>query len=223
MAPRRRKKRGNTRLDAALDAMRPYGFSEKLVQETVGELLNVYGGDDGWVFIEEVSYILLVETILEKLNAHTQEDAGSSQGKVEVAVDAEAPAVRPANGVTCPNSEAVEAVSQTNQATWQTNEALDTASEAHESQSMHCLPPAVTIQSKLPMDGLPTPSRRPYHGWISNDDDEDLVHLKPAPLQQSLAKLLTPVPSQESLVKFLDTLGRRRKRKTRWDVRPQDV
>lgn len=74
------------------------------------------------------------------------------------------------------------------------------------------------------MDGLPTGSRRPYHGWISNDDDnEDLVHLEPAPLQQSLAKLLTPVPSQESLARFLDTLGRRRKRKTGWDVRPQDV
>ncbi|KAG2664793.1 hypothetical protein I3760_16G100900 [Carya illinoinensis] len=223
MAPRRRKKRGNTRLDAALDAMRPYGFSEKLVQETVGELLNVYGGDDGWVFIEEVSYILLVETILEKLKAHAQEGAGSSQGKVGVAVDTEAPAVGPTNGVTCPKSEAVEAVSQTNQATWQTNEALDTASVTHESQGMHCLPPPVTIQSKLPMDGLPMRSRRPYHGWISNDDDEELVHLKPAPLQQSLAKMLTPVPSQESLVKFLDTLGRRSKRKTRWDVRPQDV
>ncbi|KAG6625472.1 hypothetical protein CIPAW_16G099400 [Carya illinoinensis] len=186
--------------------MRPYGFSEKLVQETVGELLNVYGGDDGWVFIEEVSYILLVETILEKLKAHAQEGAGSSQGKVGVAVDTEAPAVGPTNGVTCPKSEAVEAVSQTNQATWQTNEALDTASVTHESplvfaEGMHCLPPPVTIQSKLPMDGLPMRSRRPYHGWIGNDDDEELVHLKPAPLQQS----------------------RRSKRKTRWDVRPQDV
>lgn len=36
-------------------------------------LVQVYGGDDGWVFIEEVSYILLVETILEKLKAHAQE------------------------------------------------------------------------------------------------------------------------------------------------------
>lgn len=68
--------------------------------------------------------------------------AGSSQGKVGVAVDTEAPAVWPANGVTCPNSEAVEAVSQTNQATWQTNETLDTASVTHESRnclSIHLL------------------------------------------------------------------------------------
>lgn len=33
--------RGNTRLDAALDAMRPYGFPEELVQQMVGELLDV--------------------------------------------------------------------------------------------------------------------------------------------------------------------------------------
>lgn len=37
-------------------------------------LIQVYGGDDGWVFIEEVSYTLLVETILEKINAHAKED-----------------------------------------------------------------------------------------------------------------------------------------------------
>ncbi|KAF5442483.1 hypothetical protein F2P56_035135 [Juglans regia] len=94
--------------------------------------------DDGWVFIEEVSYILLVEIILEKLNTLAQEEAGPSQGKVGVAVDTESPAVRLANGVTCPNSEAVEAVLQTNQAAWQTNEALDTAPVTHEFQGMHC-------------------------------------------------------------------------------------
>jgi hypothetical protein len=33
--------RGNTRMDAAVDAMRSYGFSEELVKETVRELLNV--------------------------------------------------------------------------------------------------------------------------------------------------------------------------------------
>jgi hypothetical protein len=29
----------------------------------------VYGGDDGWEFIEEGCYSLLLETILEKINA----------------------------------------------------------------------------------------------------------------------------------------------------------
>lgn len=92
----------DTRLAAALDAMRPYGFPQDLVEVTVGELLNVgqllflflffafyvamciwkqktimgfwvlaqvYGGNEGWVFIEDSSYSVLVETLLEKTNA----------------------------------------------------------------------------------------------------------------------------------------------------------
>uniref|UniRef100_A0A2N9J2U6 Peroxidase n=1 Tax=Fagus sylvatica TaxID=28930 RepID=A0A2N9J2U6_FAGSY len=69
----------DSRLHAALDAMRPYGFCQDLVQLTLGEVLNVdilfvllfyvYGGDDGWEFIEEGCYSLLLETILEKINA----------------------------------------------------------------------------------------------------------------------------------------------------------
>ena len=88
----------DTRLVAALDAMRPYGFPQDLVELTVGELLNVgqhlffvfyvsmcfwkqktimgfwvlaqvYGGNEGWVFIEDSSYSVLVETLLEKTNA----------------------------------------------------------------------------------------------------------------------------------------------------------
>lgn len=35
---------GNRRIDAALDAMLPYGFNERLVRETVNELLDVYEG-----------------------------------------------------------------------------------------------------------------------------------------------------------------------------------
>ncbi|XP_061343582.1 uncharacterized protein LOC133289611 [Gastrolobium bilobum] len=71
MAPRRRQHKknnmaGNSRMDAALDAMRPFGFDERLVQETVGELLEVYEGTQGWIFIEEASYKLLIETLLGK-------------------------------------------------------------------------------------------------------------------------------------------------------------
>ncbi|MCI16939.1 bifunctional UDP-glucose 4-epimerase and UDP-xylose 4-epimerase 1-like, partial [Trifolium medium] len=55
---------GNTRMDAALDAMRQLGFEETLVRETVQELLDVYEGIQGWPFIEEASYKLLIETLL---------------------------------------------------------------------------------------------------------------------------------------------------------------
>lgn len=46
MAPRERsKKRGNLRIDAALDAMNPFGFHPKLVRDTVKELLSVCFSD----------------------------------------------------------------------------------------------------------------------------------------------------------------------------------
>ncbi|XP_020209720.1 uncharacterized protein LOC109794678 isoform X3 [Cajanus cajan] len=68
MAPRRRSiKKGETRMDAALDAMEPFGFSRNLIQSTVHTLLKVYGGStEGWVFIEDSGYALLIDTLLEK-------------------------------------------------------------------------------------------------------------------------------------------------------------
>ncbi|KAH7543197.1 hypothetical protein FEM48_Zijuj02G0158200 [Ziziphus jujuba var. spinosa] len=65
--------RGQTRMDAALDAMRPFGFPYPLVRQKVKELLNVYGGDDGWVFVEEGAYSLLIETLLDNENANEEE------------------------------------------------------------------------------------------------------------------------------------------------------
>jgi hypothetical protein len=38
---------GNTRMDVALDAMRQFGFEEKLVRKTIQELLDVYDGIQG--------------------------------------------------------------------------------------------------------------------------------------------------------------------------------
>ncbi|CAL0317637.1 unnamed protein product [Lupinus luteus] len=72
MAPRGRQPRknrmgvGNTRMDAALDSMRQFGFHDHVIRETVEELLEVYDGTQGWPFIEEASYKLLIETILAK-------------------------------------------------------------------------------------------------------------------------------------------------------------
>ncbi|KAL0341296.1 UNVERIFIED_CONTAM: hypothetical protein Sradi_4646400 [Sesamum radiatum] len=52
-------------MHAALDAMRPMGFSTDTVRKCVKNLLKVYG-DDGWLFIEEAAYKLLIDTILEE-------------------------------------------------------------------------------------------------------------------------------------------------------------
>ncbi|KAI7746990.1 hypothetical protein M8C21_016298 [Ambrosia artemisiifolia] len=71
MAPKR-KKAGQTRMDAAVDHMTSMGFSKPLVRKTVKDLLKVYG-EGGWRFIEEDAYKVLIDAILEE-----QDDAETS-------------------------------------------------------------------------------------------------------------------------------------------------
>ncbi|XVE99726.1 hypothetical protein REPUB_Repub03eG0225600 [Reevesia pubescens] len=67
MAPKRRTpKVGLRRIDAAFDALRPMGFTDKVVSKTIKNLLKAYGGEDGWGFIEEYSYQLVIDTILQE-------------------------------------------------------------------------------------------------------------------------------------------------------------
>ncbi|KAI3778558.1 hypothetical protein L2E82_07936 [Cichorium intybus] len=83
MAPKRRRQTGLTRMDAALDQVSCLGFSKQLIRRTVRNLLKVYG-DDGWKLIEEDSYKVVLDVILdEQETAKTQNllklDASSSQ------------------------------------------------------------------------------------------------------------------------------------------------
>ncbi|KAL5991511.1 hypothetical protein ACLOJK_012420 [Asimina triloba] len=79
----RPRKVGLKRIDAAIDALLPLGFSKELICETVDNLLKVYEGDSGWVFIEEASYKLVIETILEE-----QEKSLAKQDSCKDGVDA---------------------------------------------------------------------------------------------------------------------------------------
>ncbi|XP_021664984.2 uncharacterized protein LOC110653580 isoform X2 [Hevea brasiliensis] len=56
------------RIDAAVDALRLMGFPEAVVRRTA------YGGDEGWTFIEEGSYKLLVDSILEEQEKSEREN-----------------------------------------------------------------------------------------------------------------------------------------------------
>ncbi|KAL5799596.1 hypothetical protein ACOSQ4_032480 [Xanthoceras sorbifolium] len=66
----RPKKKNNTRTDAALDAMRPYGFADDLILRHLKQLLEVYG-EDHWFFIEENAYKVLLDSILEQVEQDT--------------------------------------------------------------------------------------------------------------------------------------------------------
>ncbi|KAL6213893.1 hypothetical protein ACLB2K_013332 [Fragaria x ananassa] len=158
MAPRvRPRKRGH--LDRALKAMAALTFPEKLVRDTVDELLEVYGGDDGWGFIEDNSYSALVDALLEKQQDDTEKPIASPQDHARSEHGPETSAVVP----TCTPMEVVQS---------QTTQPLNS-----------------TPLTKIPdsEDHLPSKRRRPYHGWIVNDDEDFvLVELTPAPLLQGL-------------------------------------
>ncbi|XP_016474802.1 uncharacterized protein LOC107796531 isoform X1 [Nicotiana tabacum] len=77
MAPRGRPRKRLSRMDAAVDAMTPFGFDELLVRKTVNKLLKEYEGDEGWegwAFIEDSGYKELIDAILRDQEAKDDEE-----------------------------------------------------------------------------------------------------------------------------------------------------
>uniref|UniRef100_A0A0E0EPH2 WIYLD domain-containing protein n=1 Tax=Oryza meridionalis TaxID=40149 RepID=A0A0E0EPH2_9ORYZ len=65
--PRQRPKKGERRIDAAIDHFTPMGYATADVRAVVKKLLQVvYGGNDGWPFLEEDSYRVVQEALFEK-------------------------------------------------------------------------------------------------------------------------------------------------------------
>ncbi|KAG2326332.1 hypothetical protein Bca4012_035305 [Brassica carinata] len=80
MAPRgRKKKAGMMRADAARDAMRAFGFPERLINVCIKELLEVYG-EEGWFLIEECGYTVLLNKCLEKSD---EQDQNVAEDRIE--------------------------------------------------------------------------------------------------------------------------------------------
>ncbi|KAJ4821427.1 Nucleolar histone methyltransferase-related protein [Rhynchospora pubera] len=56
-------------MDAALDHLLPLGFKKQKINSTIKSLLKEYGGDEGWYFLEENNYLLVIDTIINDPNA----------------------------------------------------------------------------------------------------------------------------------------------------------
>ncbi|PNY00236.1 hypothetical protein L195_g023512 [Trifolium pratense] len=224
-------------MDAALDAMRQFGFEEKLVRETVEELLDVYEGMQGWPFIEEGSYKLLIETLL---CAEDKDDARKD------GVGETSSAATPATGITDVGSSGLLAHDSISRGSndmdfaSQTNDHLDSAQIGNleveadvmdtnvpterggDGESNHktfgsnvenTIVKSSVIESSKTSDKLPHNGRRPGHGLITSDDTdtevEDLIYF---PLQKHAEKLIGKSVAPE-----------RRRRKSRWDERADNV
>ncbi|GLT89166.1 hypothetical protein SLE2022_071620 [Rubroshorea leprosula] len=238
MAPTRRSrgrppKVGHTRMDAAWDAMRPFGFTQYMVVKTVKELLEVYG-QQGWPFIEEFSYKVLLEAILDKVEAREKKknDADASASNT-LAVETPLGITGPA---ACSDDEPMVGEFQVTESP---DSAAQTSNVVHPEQPgdtdigssvgitghVACsddkpmvselqvieVPDSATQTRIVVLPEQPggfdkTQERRFYHGWISNDWEKDLVELKPGPLAEKAAKLL---------------LGNVHEKRKRWDVKPE--
>ncbi|KAL6126727.1 hypothetical protein ACLB2K_074773 [Fragaria x ananassa] len=224
MAPRRRVPRGRptqkvSRMAAAVEAMAEMGFEPKLVRQKVNRLLkdDLYG-DEGWRFIEESSYSVLLDALLE------DETSGDDNGNASLSKDgkhAETAGAGPSSSkVLLPYSNLEAANSKDDLDPASHNEALNNSPPTELPDANNFLPTEVETQgqegtpvthSAQQVDTLPTRRRRPYYGWVGCEDD-DFVVLTEAPLPEVLWKMF--IPNVDS---------GKRKRKNWWDVQPQDM
>ncbi|KAL2317137.1 hypothetical protein Fmac_031013 [Flemingia macrophylla] len=233
----RHHRKGNTRIDAALDAMHQLGFEKKLVRETVKELLDAYDGTQGWPFIEEASYRLLIETILTK-----QED--SAEDKVGARRDGFNETILHAGGDLDSSSQANDQnyASLGNLETdVRDSDVLADRGEHEQDMVMHenLLKPAdnvkenndckchvestydktpdPTIQSSKAFDHLPCSRRKNYFGWIEDDgdDDEELIQFPVPALSKQIEKMIGQCELPQN--------RRKGSRISRWDVKPDGM
>ncbi|KAG0548584.1 hypothetical protein BDA96_01G178900 [Sorghum bicolor] len=168
---RPRPKRGERRIDAAIDHLAQYGFAKPQIRKIINELLQLYG-KDGWVFLEEGSYRVVLDKLLEE---QMQEDQ-----KQEAAAAEEA----------SPQNES--------------HSALELQASPNSSPRLECVLP-------LPSAKGPPRARPPCYGWISEESGTES--------EPEDREILSDVPKND-IPNPVETLPSKRKRPSRWDVRP---
>uniref|UniRef100_A0A0D9XBA7 WIYLD domain-containing protein n=1 Tax=Leersia perrieri TaxID=77586 RepID=A0A0D9XBA7_9ORYZ len=206
-----RPRRGQRRIDAAIDHLSQYGFPRKLIRQTIDKLLSekLYGRD-GWVFLEENSYNIVVERLLEETEEmQQQEDIEKHEGG-ETSNEP-----LPENGIQTSEAQAPAAASEVAKVQAVPSELPDDANAVPLP-----VPPARHITS----------TRCPCYGWISESESEDeLDSGVPAFEQANPPAILhhnmnNGVPSIEEGSTPRETqhggIHSKRRRSSRWDVPP---
>ncbi|KAJ8458810.1 hypothetical protein OPV22_031736 [Ensete ventricosum] len=167
MAPKRRKKVGLKRIDAALDALLPYGFSKETICSTINKLLKVYDDNAAWFLIEEGSYSLVIETILEEQKQEAREEGRAREEDMAPEVSsnvAHAEELVNWKDISCtdPNQgleHKVNGGGRPNLTTREVEPPSASSSGCHQYLSNQL----VSLR----------PRRFPCYGWISEDEDEE--------------------------------------------------
>ncbi|CAL9777942.1 unnamed protein product [Musa acuminata subsp. burmannicoides] len=158
---------GLKRIDAALDALLPYGFSKETICSTINKLLKVYDDNAAWYLIEEGSYSLVIETILEEQKQEAREEGRTRE---------EATASRISSNV----AQAEEPVNWKDISSTDLNQGLEHKVNGGGQ-------PNLTAREVEPLSASSSgchqnlsnqfislrPRRLPCYGWISEDEDEE--------------------------------------------------
>ncbi|KAL5205306.1 hypothetical protein ABZP36_033515 [Zizania latifolia] len=170
----RRGRRGDRRIDAAIDHFTPMGYSEADVRAVVKQLLKptVYG-TDGWKFLEEDAYSVVQEALFEKQERGKEEGEEKPQ-QLETAMD-DAP-----GGKNMPILEVHNDVP------------AEAEPEVEDSMPIDML--AVEPILPLPSSTVTSGTRRPCYGWISESESESDNEQQPASQQHGMC-----VPDPQSL------------------------
>ncbi|KAL0844621.1 hypothetical protein Bca101_017867 [Brassica carinata] len=220
MARRGRRKAGLMREDAARDAMRAFGFEERVIKVCIKELLQLYG-ESGWILIEEFSYSVLLNKCLEKQaeqeQAAEEEEEMAEEQNVEMAQEEqeeEEQQVENERDHVGSNSTAL-CGAETGRQTCRT----DALSITSETEIIDSSPS--TFPSGEVVDYAHHSARGAKRcGWLDaeetdpegdsvvvGDDDDEMIRLTPEPLCEELTELLAEVLGEK-----------KRKRPTRWDT-----
>uniref|UniRef100_A0A0E0LYB0 WIYLD domain-containing protein n=1 Tax=Oryza punctata TaxID=4537 RepID=A0A0E0LYB0_ORYPU len=147
--------RGQRRIDAAIDHLSEYGFPRPIIRQAINELLaDTLYGRDGWVFLEEGSYRIVVDKLLEEqANQQQQEDDAKHEGGTTAGEPL------PENGVQTSQAEVPAAASEP---------AKVVAAVAGE------LPDSTTsVPLPVPAARHTASTRRPCYGWLIESESED--------------------------------------------------
>ncbi|CAM0144602.1 unnamed protein product [Urochloa decumbens] len=188
-----RPKKGERRIDAAIDHLAQLGFPKPRIRKTIDDLLKVYG-KDGWMFLEEGSYEVVRDQLLDEQEQLEKQAAAAAAAADEASLE---------NDMEVSEAMHSEAPSEPRSALEQQASPNSSFPQGH----VLPLPPAPRI-------------RLPCRGWISEESDteseiEDEEMISDAPRLSISPKRDVPNPA--------GTLPTKRKRPTRWDVRPNGV
>ncbi|KAI0487951.1 hypothetical protein KFK09_027774 [Dendrobium nobile] len=150
MASRGTRKGGTHRMDGAIAALTPLGFSKKLIRDTIRELLQVYGDNDaGWYFVEENYYKLAIDKIIEDQDSKKEEKL-EDEGKAS-----EEGRTTEASGQALLQLEAGSS----------SNRGLSSMVESSAERAVRKLGELSQLSPSS------VPKRRPCYGWISEGED----------------------------------------------------